>query len=141
MGALDTEVVVTTVAVAAVVSQMGVRRTRREVPVSYVRFSPNTLWDPVEEVMDQARSLFRDFHSFPDFGVRRARCRRIRPEVMVELGQLKGLIYSSDRGKYGRPRTFVHFLENPATLAANPEGTQLYILGGRYRVTRKGIVG
>jgi hypothetical protein len=32
-------------------------------------------------------------------------------------------------------------MQTPPVLAANPEGTQLYILGGRYRVTRKGIVG
>ena len=109
--------------------------------MSYVRLTPNALWDPVDEVMDQARSLFRSFHSFPAFGMRRARCLRTAPEMMVQLGQLKGLIYSSDRGQCGKPRTFVHFLETPATLAANPEGTQLYIMGGRYRVTRKGIVG
>jgi hypothetical protein len=35
----------------------------------------------------------------------------------------------------------VHFMRTQPTLAANPEGTQLYILGGRYRVTKKGIVG
>jgi hypothetical protein len=61
--------------------------------------------------------------------------------VLVKLGKLKGLIYTSDRGQCGRPRTFVHFMETPPVLAANPEGTQLHILGGRYRVTRKGIVG
>jgi hypothetical protein len=108
--------------------------------VSYVRFTPDAFRDPINDVMDQARSLFRSFHSFPPFGLRRSRCRR-SPKLMVEVGQLKGLIYSSDRGQCGKPRTFVHFLETPATLASNPEGTQLYILGGRYRVTRKGIVG
>lgn len=107
--------------------------------MSYVRISPGA-GDPIDDVMDQARSLFRSFHHFPPFGLRRSRCHRT-PKLMVEVGQLKGLIYSSDRGRCGRPRTFVHFLETPATLAANPEGTQLYILGGRYRVTHKGIVG
>lgn len=108
--------------------------------MSYVRFAQKALLDPIDDMMDQARSLFRSFHSFPPLGLRRSRCRAV-PEMVVHLGQLKGLIYSSDRGQCGRPRTFVHFLETPATLAANPEGTQLYILGGRYRVTHKGIVG
>ena len=109
--------------------------------MSYVRLMPEAFRDPIDDVMDQARSLFRSFHRFPPFGLRRSRCRRTAPELMVQLGQLKGLIYASDRGRCGSPRTFVHFLETPATLASNPEGTQLYILGGRYRVTRKGIVG
>jgi hypothetical protein len=109
--------------------------------VSYVHIRPGAAWDPIDDVMDQARSLFRSFHHFSPFGLRRSRCRRTPPRLMVQVGQLKGLIYASDRGQCGRPRTFVHFLETPATLAANPEGTQLYILGGRYRVTHKGIVG
>lgn len=109
--------------------------------MSYVPFTPEALWGSIDDVMDQARSLFRSFHSFPPSRLRRSRCGRTAPELMVQLGQLKGLIYSSDRGRCGSPRTFVHFLETPATLASNPEGTQLYILGGRYRVTRKGIVG
>jgi hypothetical protein len=110
--------------------------------VSYVRFAQKkALWDPIDDMMDQARSLFRSFHNFPPLGLRRLRCRRAVPKLMVQVGQLKGLVYSSDRGQCGNPRTFVHFLETPATLASNPEGTQLYILGGRYRVTRNGIVG
>lgn len=108
--------------------------------VSYFRLAPDA-FDPIEDVMDQARSLFRTFHHFSPFGLRRSRCYQRTPKVMVQVGELKGLIYKSDRGQCGRPRTFVHFLETPATLASNPDGTQLYILGGRYRVTRKGIVG
>lgn len=108
--------------------------------VSYFRFEPDP-FDRMEDVMDKARSLFRTFHHFSPFQVRHSRCYRRRPKVMVHVGRLKGLIYSSDRGQCGKPRTFVHFLETPATLASNPDGTQLYILGGRYRVTRKGIVG
>jgi hypothetical protein len=54
---------------------------------------------------------------------------------------LRGLIYSSDRGQCGAPRTFIHFLRTPPRLACDPAGRQLYILGGRYRVTRRGIEG
>jgi hypothetical protein len=63
------------------------------------------------------------------------------PRVVVELGRLKGLIYSSDRGSCGMPKTFIHFMETPPVLACNPSGKQLYILGGNYRVTRRGIEG
>ena len=97
--------------------------------------------DPFSAMIRQARALFRDFHAFGPDRILERRLTPAPPRVLVRLGQLKGLIYTSDRGQCGRPRTFVHFLETPPVLAANPEGTQLHILGGRYRVTRKGIVG
>lgn len=68
-------------------------------------------------------------------------CRRLIPPVLVQLGFLRGLIYSSDRGQPGCPRTFVHFMRTPPRLACDPAGSQLFILGGRYRVTRRGIEG
>jgi hypothetical protein len=60
---------------------------------------------------------------------------------LVHLGALRGLIYSSDKGGYGRPKTYIHFMETPPRLACDPRGTQLYIVGGRYRVTPRGIEG
>lgn len=68
-------------------------------------------------------------------------CRRTIPRVLVKLGSLKGIIYSSDRYTAGRSRTYIHFLETPPLLTCDPDGAQLYILGGRYRVTSRGIEG
>jgi hypothetical protein len=59
----------------------------------------------------------------------------------VVLGRLKGLIYTRGRDPAGRPRTYVHFMRRPPWLAANTQGNQLYILGGRYRVSPRGIEG
>ncbi len=89
----------------------------------------------------QAGELFKHFHCFAAPRVIRRPCRRVIPRVLVHLGQLRGLIYSSDRGQRGRPRTFIHLMETPPTLACDPAGTQLYILGGRYRVSSRGIEG
>jgi hypothetical protein len=61
--------------------------------------------------------------------------------VLVHLGYLKGLIYSSDKGDRGQPKTYVHFMETPPRLTCDPHGRQLYVVGGRYRVTRRGIEG
>jgi len=91
--------------------------------------------------LNQARNLFERFHRFPSPGLRRARCRRVVPPVLMHVGELRGLIYRSDRGHCGSPRTFIHFLRTPARLACDPEGKQLYVLGGRYRVTPRGIEG
>jgi hypothetical protein len=63
------------------------------------------------------------------------------PAVVIELGELAGLVYRTDKGQPGQERTFIHFLQDPPQLVSNVEGTQLYIVGGRYRVTAAGIEG
>ncbi len=93
------------------------------------------------EDLDQALGRYRLFHRRPAGGVERMRCRRLMPEVLVRLGELKAVIYRSDRGRSGRPRTYIHFMEEPPVLACDPGGTQLYVLGGKYRVTSNGIDG
>jgi hypothetical protein len=111
--------------------------------VSYVRAGPPIRFHDgaLEPVFDQARGLFERFHCFEPDVVVRSRCRRIMPDVVVRLGQLRGVIYTSDRGQRGCPRTFVHFFERPPTLASDCRGEQMFILGGRYRITRSGIEG
>ncbi len=96
---------------------------------------------PTTEDCGQARELFECFHCRTAPRVIRRPCRRVITPVLVHLGQLRGLIYSSDRGQRGRPRTFIHLMETPPMLACDPTGRQLYILGGRYRVTARGIEG
>lgn len=86
-----------------------------------------------------ARALFQRFHCFPAGPVLRMRCPRRIPRVLVALGRLRGLIYSSDRGTPGCHRSYIHFMRHPPLLVSNPQGTQLYVIGGRYRVTRRGI--
>jgi hypothetical protein len=89
----------------------------------------------------QGAGLYQAFSGFQPGQVRRLRAARVMPPVVVELGQLVGLIYRSDKWHLGRPRTFIHFMEQRPRLVCNVAGTQLYILGGRYRVTRRGIEG
>jgi hypothetical protein len=91
--------------------------------------------------LDRARQLFEQFHSFAPPRTLRRHCRRLMPKVLVNLGELRGLIYSSDKEQCGRPRTFIHFMETPPLLATDVRGKQLYILGGKYRVTARGIEG
>lgn len=88
-----------------------------------------------------ARQLFERFHSFAPPRTLRRHCRRLMPKVLVNLGELRGLIYSSDKEQCGRPRTFIHFMETPPLLASDASGKQLYIVGGNYRVTARGIEG
>ena len=108
---------------------------------------PIRLRSPVNAVqcrnsnLESARKLFEHFHSFAPPRIVRRQCRRLIPGVLVNLGQLRGLIYSSDKEQCGRPRTFIHFMETPPLLASDASGKQLYIVGGNYRVTSRGIEG
>jgi hypothetical protein len=91
--------------------------------------------------LNQGRELFRRFHRFPESGIMRSACSRVIPKVLVKLGHLRGLIYSSDRGNPMCDRTYIHFMETPPLLVCDPEGKQLYVIGGNYRVTHRGIEG
>ena len=91
--------------------------------------------------LHDAKTRFHLFHCFEPARVVRAPCQRLIPKVLVHLGHLRGLIYSSDKGTQGRRRTYIHFMEKPPRLTCNAEGTQLYIVGGHYRVTPRGIEG
>jgi hypothetical protein len=86
-------------------------------------------------------TLCREFNRFGPSRVLRICHSRTIPPAAVELGDLVGLIYRSDKGQPGRPRAYIHFMQDPPRLVSNHKGTQLYIVGGSYRVTRRGIEG
>jgi len=85
--------------------------------------------------------LYRQFNRFEPARIEHVRHPRLIPPVVVELGELAGLIYRSDKWQPGQPRTYIHFMENPPRLVSSVTGKQLYIVGGDYRVTSRGIEG
>ena len=85
--------------------------------------------------------LYQRYNQFPPGYVARISQNRLIPPVVVDLGELAGLIYRSDKWHPGIPRTYVHFMDTPPRLVCNIEGTQVYIVGGNYRVTSRGIEG
>lgn len=60
-------------------------------------------------------------------------------EDVRDIGALRGVIYT--RGDGAAKRTYVHFMEDPPRLACDAQGRQLYVVGGSYRVTPRGIEG
>ncbi len=99
-------------------------------------------WDPAaRRDLRQGAALHHRVNRSAPSRVVHVRHHRLIPPVVVQLGQLAGLIYRSDKGRSGRLRTYIHFMETPARLVSNIEGTQLYIVGGNYRVTRRGVEG
>src|SRR5215470_14134427 len=99
-----------------------------------------------ERCLEDGKELYRVFHNSPARRVIRLRYERRcdhngLPRALVDLGALRGLIYSADRDGCGRVKTFIHFMETPPRLMCDPQGSQLYVVGGRYRITRRGIEG
>jgi len=95
---------------------------------------------PIEGI-SQGEALYQAFNGFEPSRVEKVPHSRIIPPVVVELGELVGLIYRSDKGQRGNPLTYIHRMEDPPRLVSNIEGTQLYIVGGSYRITSQGIEG
>lgn len=93
------------------------------------------------ESMRRAEALFWQFHCFPPRRLIRLPQRREIPEVLAHVGELCGLIYRSDRGQRGQPCTFVHFFKLRPQLTCDGHGKHLYIVGGNYCVTSRGIEG
>ena len=91
--------------------------------------------------MQRGMRLYRAFNGFEPPRVVKVHHPRVIPPVVVELGELVGLMYRSDKGQPGQPLTYIHRMENPPRLVSNIEGTQLYIVGGSYQVTPRGIEG
>jgi hypothetical protein len=89
----------------------------------------------------EACAKFREIRRFAPGRMLWLRCPRLMPRVLVQFGELRGLIYATDRGRPGMGRTYIHFMERPPLLACNSRGDQLYVLGGDYRITRRGIEG
>lgn len=99
----------------------------------------------------QAAALYQRFHGLPPDAVEYVDVGDARvPPVLVKLGTLKSLVYEptgrsrragaqwehqfGDYGyKFARGREPI--------LATDPRGKRLYILGGSFRVTARGIVG
>jgi hypothetical protein len=63
----------------------------------------------------------------------------MKPATLIDLGALRGVIYTRDRSP--ARRTYIHFMEDPPRLLCDAQGRQLYVRGGRYRITPRGIEG
>jgi hypothetical protein len=95
------------------------------------------------QCIGQARALFERFTGRPPERVVRRPFERCAPQVLVELGELRALVYRSARraGESGAVQNYVHHFDTPPRLFADPAGQRLFIAGGRFRVTRRGIEG
>jgi hypothetical protein len=94
---------------------------------------------PLRDELDAARALFSTYSGRDAQSSTRRCIDRLIPAVLVDLGALRGIIYSRDHG--GATRTYIHFMDDPPRLTCDAQGRTLYVVGGSYRVTRRGIEG
>ena len=107
----------------------------------YIRFPQSVPRSRFRQGIQQGAALYERFNQFEPSQIVRIHHPRLIPPVVVELGELVGLIYRSDKWQLGQPRAYIHLMQDPPRLVSNVEGTQLYILGGSYRITEQGIEG
>jgi hypothetical protein len=62
------------------------------------------------------------------------------PKELVAIGPVDGILYSADRE--GRVEKYIHEFRKKARplLAVSPDGSSLYLLGGAFTFTERGIV-
>lgn len=85
--------------------------------------------------VEQAARLYRNFHEKP---ARRIRLVPMRaPRVALQIGRLDAVLYSSDHGV-----RYKHAFQGKSRpyLVASHDGQALAIVGGRFRMTARGIV-
>lgn len=107
----------------------------------YIRLPKSVHRSGFRQGIQKGASLYQQFNQFEPSHIEHIRHPRLIPPVVVEIGELVGLIYRSDKWQLGQPRAYIHLMEDPPRLVSNVEGTQLYILGGSYRITEHGIEG
>jgi hypothetical protein len=106
-----------------------------------IRLRPTVRGRHLQTQLRQGTALYQTFNQFAPSHAVRVRHPRCMPPTVVDLGELVGLIYRSDKWQPGQPRTYIHRLQTPPRLVSNVAGTQLYLIGGRYRITARGIEG
>ena len=66
---------------------------------------------------------------------------RVQQRPLTPVGELRGVIYRKPGPPGEAPKNYVHFFTQSPLLAADPTGRRLFIVGGQYRVTGRGIEG
>jgi len=113
-------------------------RTGTEVPTRRRRTKAKK--NPSAAVMSAADATFKKWHGFKPRNVQRLRGSRVIPRVLVKLGEVVQFVYRSDKWG-GKPVTYEHRTKTPRPqLCTGPDGRGLYIVGGRTRVTARGLM-
>ena len=87
----------------------------------------------------RAAALYEDFSGHDADEIERVKKPDI-PDVLTVIGSLEGVIYTTTRD--GKPEKYIHRFKrgSQGLLCVGPDGDQLFIIGGKYLFTDRGIV-
>lgn len=104
--------------------------------VSTVRRNPAPV--SVQRQIDQGLQLFKDFRGDEPQNIDRVKIPPA-PKVLMMLGECSGVMYETDRD--GERETYLHRFKKSSrpALCVTPDGKTLYLIGGVYQVTDRGI--
>ena len=95
----------------------------------------------VERALRRADSFYNDFHWGRDAKEIIKTRIKATPKVLVSLGELHAVEYKAAKGN-GRKVTYRHvFHKEKPILCSDSRGRDLYIIGGDYIITERGIEG
>jgi hypothetical protein len=121
-----------------VVSRHGARRKARTGSTLKATHRPRR--NPSSVQLERAAGTFRKWHDFAPRNIRRTNGRKTIPSVLVKLGEIVQFVYRSDKWS-GKPVTYEHRTKLPRPqLCTGADGRGLYVIGGRTRVTARGLV-
>jgi len=85
--------------------------------------------------------MFETWHEFKSNRVNRVKVpSRTIPKHVVGLGKVVRIDYISNKWE-GKPVTYTHSTKRPhPELVTDPDGRQLYLVGGRMKPTADGLV-
>lgn len=89
--------------------------------------------------VDKAGRLYREFSGHDPDEVQTVEIPDM-PSAVLVIGQLEGVIYSTVRD--GQSERYIHKFRQRSRpmLCASPDGEQLFIVGGTFEFTDRGIV-
>jgi len=90
------------------------------------------------EVRAAAR-LYSDFTGHEDISIKKVKI-PVLPGTMLQIGEIDGILYSTVRD--GVPEKYIHEFKKKSRplFCVSPDGKNIYIVGGRYDFTERGIV-
>lgn len=87
----------------------------------------------------KAAELFTDFTGHDDPRLSKIRIPQM-PKAVLAIGQVDGIMYSTVRDNVAEKYIHEFRKSSRPLLAASPDGKQLYLIGGSYDFTERGIV-
>lgn len=87
----------------------------------------------------QAAKLYADFSGHEDVKIGKVQIPDT-PQVMLAIGTVDGILYTTVRD--GETEKYIHRFRSSARplLMSSPDGQQLFLIGGSYNFTERGIV-